>query len=57
VYEDADMSATKPPSAVLVYWNHTLALVNGAPQFAFRASSRSSVVAAVVSWMIVWARQ
>ena len=53
VYDDADMSATTPPPSGSVYANHTLALVNGAPQSALSEASRASVVAPVVSWVMV----
>src|SRR5690242_8488463 len=55
-YDDADMSATTPPSVGAVYLNQTLALVAGAPQLAFRAASCASVVAPVVSWVMVVGR-
>ena len=50
------LSAMTPPSVGAVYLNQTLALVAGAPQLAFRAASCASVVALVVSWLIVVGR-
>ena len=47
------MVATNPAPSASVYRNYTLALVAGAPQSAFSAASSESVVASVVSWVMV----